>query len=30
MGNEYNVEGARKAGYSDEAIAKDMADFAKH
>jgi hypothetical protein len=27
MGNEYNVEGARKAGYSDEAIAKDIADF---
>lgn len=27
MSNEYNVEGARKAGYSDEAIAKDIADF---
>ena len=27
MGNEYNVKGAREAGYSDDAIAKDMADF---
>jgi len=25
----YDIEGARKAGYSDEAIAQDMADFAK-
>ena len=29
MSNEYNVEGARKAGYSDDAIAKDIADFYK-
>ena len=27
MGNEYNVKGAREAGYSDDAIAKDIADF---
>ena len=25
----YDIEGARKAGYSDDAIARDMADFAK-
>ena len=27
MSNEYDIEGARKAGYSDDAIAKDIADF---
>jgi hypothetical protein len=27
MGNEYNVKGARDAGYPDDAIAKDMAIF---
>jgi len=29
MGNEYNVKGARDAGYSDEAIARDISDYNK-